>query len=96
VVGSGQYVRVKVDARLHSVPGPGGSINYDGLVEVDIHVVFYDGDDGETNGTADELGVLVPVNDPPHEFPYNLVSNELVPDRASGTVVVHNFLAALP
>jgi hypothetical protein len=94
-VGSGQHVRVKVDARLHGVPGPGGSIHYDGSVELDVHVVFFDGDDGETNGTAEEIGVLVAVN-AKHELPYNLVSDELVPDRASGKVTIHNFLAVLP
>lgn len=94
-VGSGVHVRVTVDARLRRMPGPGGSIHFDGSVELDVHLIFFDSDEGETNGTIDKLGIVVAVNDK-YELPYNLVSDDTVPERASGTVVVHNVLSVLP
>ena len=55
----------------------------------------FDTDEGETNDTIDRTGITLGVNDK-YELPYNLVSDDTVPERASGTVVIHNLLAALP
>jgi hypothetical protein len=94
-VGSGVHVRVTVDGRLHSVAGAGGSKHYDGNVEFDLHLTFYDADEGEIDATIDDTGILIAPGDPPYEKNYNLVSNDIVPERASGKIVIHNVPAAL-
>lgn len=94
-VGSGVFVRVKVDARLRSVPGAGGSHFFDGSVVADISLVFYDAGEGETNATVNAKGVILDDNGT-FELPYNLVSDDTVPERASGTIVLHNLISVLP
>lgn len=93
-VGSGVHVYVHVAAHLVGVPGPGGSIHYDGSASADITLVFYDAEEGETNATVTELGVLLAPG-AEHTMPYNEVSPDTLPERASGWVTISNVPAAL-
>ncbi|HYO86067.1 MAG TPA: hypothetical protein VES01_06390 [Dermatophilaceae bacterium] len=93
-VGSGVHVRVQVAARLKQTPGPAGSVSYDGTVIADLTVVFFDAEEGETNATRTELGIeLAPGAT--HPMPFNLVSDDTVPERASGHLTVSNVFAVL-
>lgn len=94
-VGSGVHVRVKVDSRLKETVGPNGSISYDGTVTCDITLTFFDAEEGETNDTITDLAFDLPLG-ASHTLPYNVVSDDTVPERASGHVTVSNVFAVLP
>ena len=94
-VGSGVHVRVTVAARLHTVTAPDGSESLDGAIVCDLTIVFFDAGEGETNDTLQELNIFLPLGSP-HVVPYNMVSDDTVPERASGTVTIANLMASLP
>ena len=87
------HVHVTVDATLHSEPGADGSVHFDGSVDFDVHLVFYE--DGETFNTIDRPGQRLFPTDPPFTLPYNLVDFDLSPDRASGQVTIHTIVGTL-
>ena len=88
------HVRVTVDTYLKEIPGPGGSHDYDGTVVCTITLVFFDTSEGETNDTLVDTNIELPLG-AAHTIPYNLVSNDTVPERASGFVTVRNVFAVL-
>ena len=90
-VGSGVHVRVSVTATLRQDPG----VAPDGAIVCDVHIVFFDAGEGETNGTVDDLAITL-KGGKSHKTPHNMVSDDTVPERASGTFTVTNLLAALP
>lgn len=94
-VGSGVHVRVTVDGCLNKVVAPDGSESFDGAVICDVTIVFFDTSEGETNDTKQDLNILLQLGDT-HTTPYNMVSADTVPERASGTVTISNLLASLP
>ena len=94
-VGSGVHVRVKVDASLNEIIAPDGSRTFDGTVLCDFMLWFFDSDEGETNATLQELNIPLRLGES-HTIPYNLVSDDTVPERASGTVTITNLIASLP
>lgn len=95
VVGSGVHVRVTVDARLVQTIAADGSVSFDGSIICDMRLFFFDTSEGETNGTVEDLGRVLALGKS-HETSYNMVSNDTVPERASGTITITNLLASLP
>ncbi|MBK8437421.1 MAG: hypothetical protein IPL37_13180 [Austwickia sp.] len=93
-VGSGVHVKVSVAARLEPTPGPGGSVSYNGTVVADLTLVFFDAEEEEVNATLTEPGVVLRPGEA-HTMPFNLVSDDIVPERAAGHVTVSNVFAAL-
>jgi hypothetical protein len=94
-VGSGVHVSVTVVARLNQVTASNGSKSFDGAIVCDLTIVFFDAGEGETNDTLQELNIFLPLGIS-HTTPYNMVSADTVPERASGTVTITNLLASLP
>jgi hypothetical protein len=94
-VGSGVHVRVTVVARLQKVTASDGSENFDGAIVCDVTIVFFDTSEGETNDTLQDSGIVLKLGES-HTTPYNMVSNDTVPERASGTVTITNLIASLP
>ena len=94
-VGSGVHVRVTVHSRLNKLVASDGSESFDGAVICDVTIVFFDTSEGETNGTLQDLNILLHLGET-HTTPYNMVSADTVPERASGTVTISNLLASLP
>jgi hypothetical protein len=94
-VGSGVHVRVTVVARLQKVIAPDGSVSFDGAIVCDVRIVFFDTSEGETNDTLEDLGLVLRLGES-HITSYNMVSNDTVPERASGTVTITNLIASLP
>ena len=90
-VSSGVHVRVSVTATLRQDPG----VAPDGATVCDVHIVFFDSGEGETKETVGNHAITLKVGKS-HKTPCNMVSDETVPERASGTVTVTNLLAALP
>jgi hypothetical protein len=88
------HINVIVDARLHGVPGAGGSVHFDGSVDFDLHLVFYE--DGEIFNTFDDPGKHLFPTDMPYVLPYNFVDFDVSPDRASGTITIRNTVGVLP
>lgn len=93
-VGSGVHVRVRVDAWLKEITAADGSVHYDGTVVADLTLVFFDAEEGEINARLTKTGVELPLGES-FTMPYNLVSDDTVPERASGHVTVHNTFAVL-
>jgi hypothetical protein len=93
-VGSGVHVQVKVKSHLKEIVAPDGSISFDGTVVSDITLVFFDADEGETNDTITDLAIELPLG-ASHTLPYNVVSDDTVPERASGSVTISNVYAVL-
>lgn len=94
-VGSGVHVRVTVVGRLNKVIAPDGSESFDGVVVCDVTIIFFDAGEGETNDTLQDLNIPLRLGES-HTTPYNMVSNDTVPERASGTVTITNLIASLP
>ena len=94
-VGSGVHVRVTVVSRLNEVIAPDGSKSYDGVVFCDVTIKFFDSGEGETNATLQDLNIPLQLGES-HTTPYNMVSDDTVPERASGTVTITNLIASLP
>lgn len=94
-VGSGVHVRVTVVARLQKAIAPDGSESFDGTIVCDVTIVFFDTGEGETNDTLEDFGIVLKLGES-HATPYNMVSNDTVPERASGTVTITNLIASLP
>ena len=94
-VGSGVHVRVTVVGRLNKVIAPDGSESFDGVVICDVTIVFFDAGEGETNDTLQDLNIPLRLGES-HTMPYNMVSTDTVPERASGTVTITNLIASLP
>lgn len=90
-VGSGVQVKVSVSATLKHDPGT----DPDGTIVCDVHIVLFDTSEGETDGTLDDVAITLAAGDS-HETPYNMASDDTVPERASGTVTITNLPAALP
>lgn len=82
---------VSISAALKYDPGT----HPDGTIVCDVHIVFFDTSEGETNGKVDDLAITLAVGES-HETSYNMVSDDTVPERASGTVSVTNLMASLP
>jgi hypothetical protein len=68
---------------------------YDGTVIVDTTITFYDDSEGEVNDVIKDSGRELGPGEA-HEIDWNLVSNDVVPERASGFVRITNVFAALP
>ncbi|MDB6101933.1 MAG: hypothetical protein JWO52_1932 [Gammaproteobacteria bacterium] len=94
-VGSGVHVRVTVVGHLNKAIGRDGSESFDGTVVCDVTIIFFDAGEGETNDTLKELNIPLRLGES-HSTPYNMVSNDTVPERASGTVTITNLMASLP
>lgn len=84
-------MRVSVSATLKHDPGT----DPDGTIVCDVHIVFFDTSERETDGTLDDVAITLAACDS-HETSYNMVSDDTMPERASGMVTITNLLAALP
>jgi hypothetical protein len=94
-VGSGVHVRVQVVARLHEIIAPDGSGSFDGAVTCDVYITFFDASEGETDGTKQDLNIQLRLGES-HTTSYDMTSNDIVSESASGTVTITNLMASLP
>jgi hypothetical protein len=94
-VGSGVHVRVKVDARLNKIIAVDGTHTFDGSVTCDVRLWFFDSGEGEINDTLQQLNINLRLGES-KTIPYNMVSDDTVPERASGTIMISNLIATLP
>jgi hypothetical protein len=83
------HVRVTVNGHLKEFLGPDGSHSYDCTVVCSITLVFFDTSEGETNATLTDPDIELALGES-HTMPYNLVSNDPLPERSSGSVTVRN------
>ena len=97
-VGSGVFVRVVVHARLEQTPGRNAPESITGNVICDTTLTFFDAEEGEINAVVvDNNRIVTPSENHtiPFEIPYNLVSDDTVPERASGTITICNHPAVM-
>jgi hypothetical protein len=94
-VGSGVHVRVQVVARLNEIIAPDGSRSFDGTVTCDVYITFFDASEGETDGTKQDLNIQLPLLGS-HTTSYDMTSDDIVTEHASGTVTITNLMASLP